>query len=234
MLAASTAAHASCGCGCGDGACPTWQGECYMYNGQHFLNWGAPYEFEDVDGPIGTIVHTPEGTIIDNKLRDHSWTYCFEIPPSARHYVKWRASLDVIEIKGWNMAGVTIDGLGSSVAFRVDRNGRAELAFLKAGDSSNVIEAFTLPRDAARAVRQRFVIGIAYDIATSELACLINGAEVKRVTLPYYGIPQFASVVSFSMETTDPATTSDGTVTFGDFIAVGGDRGELADCPCKR
>lgn len=211
-----------CSCGCGDPVCINIAGECYKTNGTQNFNERGSFEYEDIANENGTITRTENGTVIDNKRKNLSWTYFFKIPPRARHYLHWNADLEVVSIEGANWAGVTMEGDGGGVIFRVNRSGKAQLVSLRNNVNTTPIEDFFLPSEIAKKTRGAFTMTIEYDVRTSVLAAKIDGTTVKRVTLPYYGIPAFVSTVGFSMETTNVNHSSDGTVTFGDFNAQGG------------
>lgn len=180
-----------------------------------------PLAYDDVSNRSGTITHTPEGTTIDGKLLNNSWTYFFEIPPESRHCLSWAAELEVVRIEGCEWAGVTIESSDTAVSFRVDRRGESQIAYIRNGRTADVIEQMSLPPSAAAKVKGPFTLGIAYDIRTSELVCAIDGDVVKSIRLPYCGIPPTVSVVGFSMESvTDPQTTR-GSVTFGVLTSIG-------------
>lgn len=180
-----------------------------------------PIMYDDISNESGTITHTPAGTTIDGKLLNNSWTYFFEIPPESRHCLSWAAELEVIRIVGCEWAGLTIESYNTGVSFRVDRRGELQIAYIKNGRSSEIIDQNSLPPKIAKKMMGSFTLGIAYDIRTSELVCAIDGDIVKSIRLPYYGIPPTVSVVGFSMESvTDPQTTL-GRVTFGDLTSIG-------------
>ena len=223
LLTASAgfAADWICTCGCDNPTCINIEGRCYNTNETRELNEKGSFEYEDIANENGTITHTEDGTLIDNKKKNHSWTYFFETPIYARHYLHWNVDLEVVSIDGPNWAGVTMDGVSTSVIFRVNRYGKAQLATMRSNISATSVETFTLPPEIAAKMRGAFTMTLEHDARTSVLVAKIDGTPVKRVVLPYYGIPPFVSVVGFSMESSTEEHTSAGTVTFGDFDAQG-------------
>lgn len=222
MLMTAPAASASewiCRCGCGDRACINIDGDCYAGNNDWSLYEFGDTSYEDVDNENGTITHTYDGLIVDNKKKNHSWGYYFEIPERSRHYLHWDARLDVLEIEGGASAGITIEGLGRGATFKVNRFGMAKLAFIVTNKSSDVVDWFFLPKEIRSVTKGEFTLGLEYDVRTSLLVAKIDDKPVKTVALPYFGIPPFASVVGFSIQTTNQAHTSIGRVTYGDFSA---------------
>ena len=210
-----------CACGCGDPTCINIEGQCYSTNGTRTLNEKGSFEYDDIANENGTITHTEDGTRIDNRKKNHSWTYFFETPPRARHYLHWNVDLEVVSIEGRNWAGVTMDGISTSVIFRVNRRGEAQLATMRSNVSATSVETFSLPAEIAAKTGGEFTMTLEHDVRTSVLVAKIDGTPVKRVVLPYCGIPPFVSVVGFSMESSTESHTSDGTVLFGDFGAEG-------------
>ncbi len=221
IASAAGAADWICECGCDDPTCINIEGRCYKTNGEHSLNKRGVFEYDDVEDENGTITHTENGTLIDGRKKNHSWTYSSKIPPHARHYLHWNVDLEVVAIDGPNWAGVTMEGLNNGLIFRVNRYGKAQLATLRSNIRTRTVEMFTLPAEIAAKVRGEFVMTLEYDARTSVLIAKIDGTPVKRVILPYYGIPAFVSVAGFSMECVTEEHTSAGTVLFGDFDARG-------------
>lgn len=212
-----------CQCGCRNSSCVNYMGICYGKQKGKLELYSAGYDlYSDVDNESGTITHLFDSLLVDNVKKNHSWGYYFEIPVYSRHYLHWDARLHVLDIEGQSSAGLTMEGLGTGINFSVNRLGTAELSFVKANDSAAAIDTFSLPKELKDSVKEgNFTLGIEYDIRMCVFVAKINDIPVKKIELPYFGIPEFSSVVGFSMQTSNPEHTSIGKVTYGDLSAAG-------------
>lgn len=177
---------------------------------------------ENIEAESGTIVHTPIGTVMTAKAKNNAWTYFFELDPAKRHCLHWTADLEVLGITGTHWAGVTLELASAGVAFRVNRMGRGELAFFKDNIGSYPIRTFRLPPEAAKRVRAEFTLTLDYDVRTKVLTCRVDEIEALKVTLPYMGMPAFATAVGASMETTTGPKLRRNETVFGSLILRGG------------
>lgn len=211
-----------CSC-CDDPTCPNLQGKCWAGKGTT-SDWTLYKIGESADATVnenGTVTYTEDGLLVDGKKKHHSWTYYYTLDKSYRHYLNWRASLDVLELRGAVYAGVVMGNENIQLSFRVNRFGSAELALVHSNRSAPVVERFFLPKELRGNVGGAFTMDLAYDIPSGRMTAYLDGIAVKDVTLPYNGIPAITSIYRVCIESLNKPRSAEGSILCGDLRIKG-------------
>ena len=186
----------------------------FLPEDSYTLVWTADDRTGDIvnDPKEGIATYNEKGLWISNARKNHSWMYGFEIPKKNIARTLTETALEVRDITGFAQPGIIVGNKAVFYSFRID--GRKSMGSFSVAHSNNnaiLITKFDIPK-----VTYPCFIGLRHNAKTKELEAFVNNVPVKKITLPYYGMPDIASVNKICIETLNPFRhTSAGGVLYG-------------------